>query len=124
MPQARSSYVMSMSQESNEQFLTIDQNLDACAAAMQHTLKDKVLSLDCISTQLQFLLGEILTIVDASVVDSTQRKAVKDLVKSKFYSRNDWFIQLGACSDGSVIRSMNPDGELVTSKLGSSKKKA
>ena len=37
--------------------------------------------------ELSHLLGQILTIVDASVVDAEQRKAVKDLVRDKFNER-------------------------------------
>lgn len=36
----------------------------------------------------------MLTIVDASFQDPIQRKAVKDLVKHKFYNRMDWIVQL------------------------------
>lgn len=31
-----------------------------------------------------YLLGRVLTIIDASVIDSDQRKAVKDLIKGEF----------------------------------------
>lgn len=34
--------------------------------------------------ELRFLLGRILTIVDASVIDQRQNKAMKDLMKGEF----------------------------------------
>jgi hypothetical protein len=47
-----------------------------------------------IHENLDHLLGEILTIVDASIVDGTQRTAIKDLVKDKFSKKHDWFSEL------------------------------
>lgn len=35
-------------------------------------------------------LGRVLTIVDASIQDPEQRKAVKDLVKNAFYESEGW----------------------------------
>ena len=35
-------------------------------------------------------LGQILTIVDASIQDATQRKALKDIIKNQFYSEEYW----------------------------------
>ena len=35
-------------------------------------------------SDLNFLLGNVLTIIDASVVEPVQRKAMKDLMKNKF----------------------------------------
>ena len=42
-------------------------------------------SLDWFVGQVNYALGEILTIVDASYGDPVQRKAVKDLVKKSFW---------------------------------------
>ncbi len=49
---------------------------------------------DCFETQTRFLLGDILTIVDASFSDLVQRKAVKDLVKHQFHSRIKWMYEV------------------------------
>ena|SRR4028118_433642 len=39
-------------------------------------------------TQLNFLMGKVLTVVDASYSDREQRKAVKDLMKQQFYAQS------------------------------------
>ena len=41
-----------------------------------------------VSTNVLQLLGEILTIIDASTIDDRHNKAIKDLIKDKFYKRN------------------------------------
>ena len=40
-----------------------------------------------ITDQVRFLLGRVLTIVDASVVDPKQNKAMKDLIKGEFIEK-------------------------------------
>jgi len=47
------------------------------------------ISIEGVKGQLNFLLGDVLTIVDAAISDVTQRKAIKDLVKQKFWDRCD-----------------------------------
>lgn len=39
-----------------------------------------------------FLLGKVLTIIDASYSDQMQREAVKSLIKDKFHSQLDYFL--------------------------------
>ena len=39
---------------------------------------------------LKLWLGRVLTIIDASIQDVEQRKAMKDLVKNAFYSEEAW----------------------------------
>lgn len=34
----------------------------------------------------KYLLGRVMTIVDASISDAEQRKGIKDLIKSEFYT--------------------------------------
>lgn len=54
------------------------------------------ISLDCdaIHSQVNFLQGKVLTIVEASISDKEQRKAVKDLIKSSFSDQLTWIRQL------------------------------
>ena len=41
-----------------------------------------------------YLVGRILTIIDASIADPEQRKGIKDLIKEAAYNLNaDWFFQ-------------------------------
>lgn len=50
---------------------------------------DKItVGLSTVTCQTLQLMGEVLTIIDASIFDKQQNKAVKDLIKSRFYSRN------------------------------------
>lgn len=69
----------------------IEDSLDAASEILEIT---KGLDGGALSAQLNILLGDVLTIVDASFQDSIQRKAVKDLVKGKFYARMDWIVRL------------------------------
>ena len=41
----------------------------------------------------KLLLGKVLTIIDASYTDVTQRDAVKSLIKEKFHDQIDWMLQ-------------------------------
>lgn len=52
------------------------------------------LEFNAISAQLNFLKGEVLTIVDASYSETIQRKAVKDLIHSVFSAKVSWFYEL------------------------------
>ena len=40
------------------------------------------------------LTGKILTIIDASIADKEQCKAVKDLVRDKIWEKREWFRDL------------------------------
>lgn len=48
---------------------------------------ERVLSTDSVITQINFLKGKVLTIIDASFPEGNQRKAVKDLINQAFYSQ-------------------------------------
>lgn len=46
-----------------------------------------------VETQIEgFLLGKVLTIIDASYGNTDQREAIKSLVKEKFHSQMDWLL--------------------------------
>lgn len=45
---------------------------------------------DFVQDNLNNLLGQVLTVVDASV-DGEKNKAVKDLIREKFHSKMGWF---------------------------------
>lgn len=49
-----------------------------------------------VESQVKFLQGKVLTVIDASYSDKEQRKAVKDLVKSAFSIQLAWILQLCA----------------------------
>lgn len=56
------------------------------------------LTLNATAQQIKRLEGEVLTIIDAAFTDSTQRKAVKDLVRARFADRQIHIEKL--CMDG------------------------
>lgn len=53
-----------------------------------------MLDYNSILSQVKFLEGKILTIIDASYSDPIQRKAVKDLLKSAFHQQITWIAAL------------------------------
>ena len=46
-----------------------------------------------VSDNLSHLLGEVLTVIDASL-EGDKNKAVKDLIRSKFSSKQNWFSEV------------------------------
>lgn len=54
--------------------------------------RENTWSVDSIEPQMRYLLGDVLTIIDASIQDHTQRKAMKDLIKGKFWDRMHWIV--------------------------------
>jgi len=51
-------------------------------------------SFGTIQTQVKFLQGKVLTVIDASYTDGRQLKAVKDLVNKMFSEQLTWISQL------------------------------
>ena len=45
------------------------------------------------SFHLQHLMGEVLTIVDATIDDDRKNKATKDLIKNRFKAKLDWLFE-------------------------------
>jgi hypothetical protein len=52
------------------------------------------LKFGCIQPNISGLEGKILTIIDASISDKEQNKAIKDLVRGEFRNTIDWFYQI------------------------------
>lgn len=52
------------------------------------------LSCDVIHTQVQFLQGKVLTVIDAAFTEKEQKKAVKDLINKAFSDQLTWIRQL------------------------------
>lgn len=57
-------------------------------------IKEQKLGYLEIESQLRHLLGEVLTIVDASYTSDLQRKAVKDLIKNAYSAKMSWVYEL------------------------------
>lgn len=47
-----------------------------------------------------FLLGKVLTIIDASYGEIAQKEAIKSLIKEKFHSQMDWLLDRQLASAG------------------------
>jgi hypothetical protein len=52
------------------------------------------LSYTAIETQVRFLQGKVLTVIDAAMPPSTQNKATKDLIKKAFSNQLSWMAEL------------------------------
>lgn len=62
--------------------------------------EEKALRFSLASRHFRWLQGEILTIIEATIRDERQLKAVKDLVRDKFSSKISWlYEQCGAPED-------------------------
>jgi len=55
---------------------------------------ERGLSEIAILAQVRFLEGDVLTIADATYVNETQNKAVKDLLKQAFRNKMQWITEL------------------------------
>ena len=75
-------------------------------------MEQETLPLCAISTQVKFLLGKVLTIIDASISDKAQNKAIKDLIKDRFYSQLDWIRKLATKDYGEILTTKG--GERMT----------
>ena len=51
----------------------------------------RVFNFPCVNVELRWLKGNILTIIDATISDPVQRKAVKDLIRNSFITTFDNF---------------------------------
>lgn len=56
--------------------------------------KPEPLDADVIGGQLFFLQGKVLTIIEASVTNTEQLKAIKDLVKNAFSDQQSYILQM------------------------------
>lgn len=46
------------------------------------------------SAQTKFLLGKVLTAIDAAITDRQQNKAVKDIIKQQFRDQEKWVSEI------------------------------
>lgn len=56
--------------------------------------KERAMRYSLAAMQLKHLLGEILTVVEASIERPEKVKAVKSLVRDKFHRKMDWIYEL------------------------------
>lgn len=82
---------MSMSTiEVDENYSQLGDNL-SYPPGKEHPELQPFFSLNGIRSQLNFLLGDVLTIMDATVSNVVQNKALKDIIKQKFWDRSNHF---------------------------------
>jgi hypothetical protein len=60
---------------------------------MEQTNHEGKMYVSGVNAQLSYLLGEVLTIIDASI-DGDKNKAVKDLIKNRFSTRQNYLIEI------------------------------
>lgn len=53
-----------------------------------------VMEYSLIEQQIKWLMGEILTVIDATIDDERKLKAVKDIIKDKFSNKLNWIYEL------------------------------
>ena len=68
---------------------------------METTEQDGMMYTSAVNAQLSYLLGEVLTIIDASI-DGIKNKAVKDLIKDKFSKRQNYLIEITSDNGGPI----------------------
>lgn len=54
----------------------------------------KELSYNAILSQVKFLQGKVLTVIDAVSAEKEQKKAIKDLIKNAFSQQLNWIYEL------------------------------
>lgn len=57
-------------------------------------IKEVKLSYGVAETQIKYIQGKVLTVVDASYTDAIQRKAIKDLINHSFAESLNWLYDL------------------------------
>lgn len=92
---------------------------DKMGKVMQWEVKSEPKALDyiAIESQVKFLMGDVLTIVDASYTDPIQRKAVKDLIKNSFHSKLNWLYELCGYPDLGHPHGSEPLNEYIDPNL-------
>lgn len=71
---------------------------------------DGKLDYQAIESQCFFLKGKVLTVIDASIADKQQGKAVKDLIHQQFNEQLDWIHHL--CFGKAARGTAQPDGDI------------
>lgn len=64
--------------------------------ATPNSINDYTLPYGSIETQVKYLQGKVLTVIDASFSDERQLKAVKDLVNKTFSEQLDWIYEVAS----------------------------
>ena len=71
----------------------------------------KKLGPSAINSQVGFLQGRILTILDASIADARRNKAIKDLVRSEFFDTMANITKL--CLGDDWMKALNIDESMI-----------
>ena len=56
--------------------------------------KSRELPYNAIQSQVRFLQGKVLTVIDAISAEREQKKAIKDLIKNAFSQQLNWLYEL------------------------------
>ena len=103
------------------QEVTPEEHLEGIETFLQEANPQTLFSVEFVKGQLTGLLGPILTIIDAAVVDPVQRKAVKDLVKQKIFDQLQWVVEYsiadhieGKSEDGTMLKWSPPSKKSKT----------
>ena len=70
--------------------------------------EEKELGYTAIHAQIRFLMGKVLTIIDACIEDKQRNKAIKDLIRNTFADKLDWIYQLCGLPELKECNSFDP----------------
>lgn len=59
-----------------------------------------------LSSQMSFLVGRVLTIIDASIADPRQNKALKDILEKEIWDKYNFMLEIWG-GKGSILASSN-----------------
>lgn len=70
-------------------------------------VKERPLPYAAIESQIKFLQGKVLTVIEAAMTDNEQRKAVKSLINNEFSGQLSWIYEL--CGYPSSLTASNTE---------------
>lgn len=71
--------------------------------------RENYMRFSLISRQLRWLMGEVLTIAEASIDNEKRLKATKDLIKDKFSSKISWIYEQCGCPEEEQNELLDPE---------------
>lgn len=70
---------------------------------------ERAFRFDLVSQHLRWLMGQVLTVIDASIENPNKLKAVKDLIKDKFSYKIDWLYELSGLAENQQNGLIDPE---------------
>lgn len=74
--------------------MSSNQEIRTRGSSPDKATKEVQLNYSVVETQIRFLQGKVLTVIEASIINEPQQKAVKDLIKKMFSEQLSWIADL------------------------------